>query len=154
VVCIILSIASVFSCSFLCNLGLISFSHEEQPSISISTSHSHEHKGKHQPLGHQEKGHSHSHKSNHHHHNSQKEEGCCNDLTQQFYSSLVSTTGVQLSIIHAELYKLISTLTFVDLTEINLKAYLLVSSRFEHMPNGPPGYAGHRIRVLFCSFLI
>lgn len=149
-ICIVMSIAAVISCNFLCNVGLISFS--RQSPIEASTGHGHEQSQGHHTLGHQN-AHSH-HEAAEHHHESPNEEGCCDDLTQRFYSSLVNAADVQVRLIHAEVYKLIGTITFMDLNEIHVKRYLLLASKFEHRPNGPPEYSGHRIRVLFCSLLI
>lgn len=149
-ICIVASIAAVISCNFLCNVGLISFS--RQSPIEVITGHGHEHSHGHHTSGHQDTN-SH-HQAAEHHHESPNEEGCCDDLTQRFYSSLINATDAQVSLIHAEVYKLIGTITFIDLNEINLKGYLLFTSKFEYRPNGPPGYADHRIHILVCSFLI
>lgn len=151
-ICIVVAIASVVSCDLLCSLGLISFA--KQSPITISTGHSHEHINDHHSSGKKSHQHSHDHEVVEHRHDSQNEEECCDDLTQRFYSSLINSTGSQLNLIHDEFHKLISTLTFFDLNEINPSVNLASTSKFDHKPNGPPGYSGFSIRVLFCSFLI
>ncbi len=153
-ICIILSFALVLGCDFLCDLGIVSFQAPQPSLVAESSVHSHQHGDEHPTSTHRD-----NHKapdlgSAEHHHESSNEEGCCNDLTQQFYSSLVNTAGTQVGLIQLEVYKLISILTFVDLNQISLKRNLLVLSKFEHPPNGPPGITGHGIRVLFCSILI
>ncbi len=153
-ICITLSIALVLGCDLLCDLGLISFQLPQPSLVSESTIHSHDHEDEHHSSGNRDNQQSYDQESVKHHHESTNEEGCCGDLTQRFYSSLINAAGTQVSLVHAAVYKLITTITFVDLNESYLKEYLLFTSKFDHRPNGPPGYTGHRIRVLFCSFLI
>jgi hypothetical protein len=153
-ICVILSIALVMGCDFLCDLGVISFQLPQPSLVSESAVHSHEHGEGHPSTSHQDNPTSHDHASAEHRHESPNEKGCCDDYTQQFYSSLVSTSGTQVNIVQAEFYKLISTLTFIDRFEISLTGTLPFNSKFDHRPNGPPGYTGHSIRILFCSFLI
>jgi hypothetical protein len=154
-ICVILSIALVLGCDFLCDLGIVSFQLPQPPLVSESSSHNHEREDEHPSSGHQDNHKSHDHGSAEHHHESPNEEGCCDDFTRQFYSSLVSTSGTQVSVVHSAFYRLISTLTFVERIENNsITGTLPSNSKFEHRPNGPPGYSGHNIRVLFCSYLI
>ena len=153
-ICIILSIVLVFTCDFLCDLGVISFQSSESLPISETVDHHHEHGDKHSSAGHHDHHKSDEHKSAEHHHESPDKGGCCDDYTRQFYSSLVSTSGTYVSVVHSEFYKLISTLTFVDLINITLHGTLPCNSKFEHRPNGPPGISGRIIRVFINSFLI
>ncbi len=152
--CVILSITLVLGCDLLCDLGVISFELPQPALISESAGHSHEHEEEHPSTGHHDNHKPHDHGYAEHHHESPNEEGCCDDFTQQFYSSLVSTSGTQVSVVHAEFYKLISTLTFSDRVEISLTGTLPFNSKFEHRPNGPPGTSGQLIRVFINSFLI
>lgn len=151
-VCVILSIASVFGCDFLCDLGVVSFQLPQPSIISEASGHSHQHEGDHHSSGprHNQQ----SQESVNHHHESTNEESCCDDLTQRFYSSLVDAAGAHVIIIHAAVYKLINTFTYVDLNEINTDGKLTFNSKFEHPPNGPPGTSGQAIRVFINSFLI
>lgn len=152
---VILSIALVFGSDFLCDLGVVSFSVPHPSPASIS-GHSHEDMDDNHSSNHQDrKTDGHDHGDAEHSHESTDEEGCCDDLTQQFYSSLASTSGAQNSfLVHSEVHKLISILAFSDLIEVSATGYILLRSKFEHKPNGPPGSAGQNIRVLYCSFLI
>jgi hypothetical protein len=154
---VILAIALVLGCDLLCDLGVVSFSPPQPSHHAADTGHSHK-EGHHSSDHHDSKAHSHPphdlDTAKHDHDSTNKDGGCCDDLTQQFYSSLVSTASGQVSIVHAEAYKLISTLMFVDVSKISLTGNLPFTSIFEHPPNGPPPQTGRTIRVLFCSFLI
>jgi hypothetical protein len=151
--CVILSIALVLGCDFLCDLGVVSFQLPRPSLVSESTGHHHKdqnHSSSHHH-GSKDSHPSHDHgTAKHHHESTNEDEGCCDGLTRQFYSSLVSTTGALVSIVHKEAYKLISTLMFVDMNEISLTGNLPFTFIFEH----PPEHAGRAMRVLFCSFLI
>ena len=149
-ICIAFSVLAVIGCDLFCNLGLISFSFPRPQTVVVLSSHTHGDGDHH----HGREGH---HSRDQHassNHKSSEDKGCCNDRTQQFYSSLVNATNAQISFVHAEVFKLISTLIQCDLIEHNLLSTLSFSSKFAHKPNGPPGITGHVIRVLFCSFII
>jgi hypothetical protein len=155
-ICVILSIALVFGCDLLCDLGLVSISAPHPSPITVSSGHSHEDMDDdHSSNHHDSKKDSHDHGDAEHSHESTDEEGCCDDLTQQFYSSLVSTSGTQNTfLVHSEVHKLISILAVSDLIESSVEGNIPLRSKFEHKPNGPPGSTGQNIRVLYCSFLI
>jgi hypothetical protein len=145
----------VFGCDFLCDLGLISISAPHPVAVAISSGHSHEDTDDHHSSNHKDIKEDHDHGDAEHSHESTDEEGCCDDLTQQFYSSLVSTSGAQHTfLVQYEVHKLISILAFSDLIEFNVKGNIPLRSKFEHKPNGPPGFSGQNIRLLYCSFLI
>lgn len=156
VICIVLSIALVFGCDFLCDLGVVSFSVPHPSPVAVSSGHSHEDMDdEHSSNHHDSKKDAHDHGDAEHSHESTDEEGCCDDLTQQFYSSLVSTSGAQNTfLVHSGVHKLINILAFGDLIEFGVKGNIPLRSKFEHKPNGPPGIVGQNIRVLYCSFLI
>ena len=151
-----LSISLIFGCGLLCDLGIISFPAPQPSVISESSEHSHQRGDEHHSSGHQDDGKDepHKHGSTEYHHDSPKEEGCCSDLTQQFYSTLVSSASAPIKVIHAEVYKLVSILTFGNLIEIKPKRDLSFRSKCEYRPHGPPGYTRNSTRVLFCSLLI
>lgn len=156
--CVIVSFALVFGCDLLCGLGIISFS-SPAPAVVTTTSHNHSHEneqGHHGGLvtaGHDHN--SHSHTGDKHSHDKEAKD-CCDDITQQFYSSLVSSSGASLgSLIHAEAFKLLSTFTFPDILRVESFKGLQVVSTYDYHSNGPPGgKVGQRICILFCTFLI
>ncbi len=156
--CVIVSFALVFGCDLLCDLGIISFS-PTPPTVVTTTSHNHSHEseqghhGSSATAGHNQN--SHSHTDDKHDHGNEAED-CCDDITQQFYSSLVSSSGATLgSLIHAEAFKLISTFTLPDIFKGKSFKGLQVVSTYDHHSNGPPdGKVGQRICILFCTFLI
>lgn len=156
--CVIVSFALVFGCDLLCDLGIISFS-ANTPTVVTTTSHNHSnqnvpgHHGGSATAGHDHN--SHSHTGDKHDHGNEAED-CCDDITQQFYSSLVSSSGASLgSLIQAEAFKLISTFTLHDIFKVESFKGLQVVSTYDHHSNGPPGgKVGQRICILFCTFLI
>lgn len=156
--CVIVSFALVFGCDLLCDLGIISFS-PNTPTVVTTTSHNHSnqnvpgHHGGSATAGHDHN--SHSHTGDKHDHGNEAED-CCDDITQQFYSSLVSSSGASLgSLIHAEAFKLIGTFTLPDIFKVESFKGLHVVSTYDHHSNGPPGgKVGQRICILFCTFLI
>lgn len=151
--CVIVSFALVFGCDLLCDLGIISFS-STTPTVVTTISHNHENE-----QGHHESsatGHDHnSHSKGDKHHGSEAED-CCDDITQQFYSSLVSSSGTApASLIHAEGFKVISALALTDIFKVEFFKGLQVVSTYDHRSNGPPGgKVGQHIIILFCTFLI
>jgi len=154
-ICVIVSFALVFGCDLLCDLGIISFS-ATTPTVVTTTSHNHENAQGHH--GSSATGHDHnslSHTGDKHDHSNEAED-CCDDITQQFYSSLVSSSGASLgSLIHAEAFKLIGTFTLPDIFRVESFKGLHVVSTYDHHSNGPPGgKVGQHIIILFCTFLI
>ncbi len=156
--CVIASFALVFGCDLLCDLGIISFS-SSTPTVVTYASHNHSHEneqgyhGSSASAGHDHN--SHSHTGDKHDHGN-KAEDCCDDITQQFYSSLVSSSGASLgSLIHAEAFKLISACTLSGIFKVESFKGLQVVSTYDHHSNGPPGgKVGQHIIILFCTFLI
>ncbi len=151
-ICGILAFAIVISCDLFCDLGLISFSFP-QPAV-ISTGHDHEdhHAGHDQSRQHNHVGHDHDPMANHHDQSSD-EEGCCDDLTQRFYSSLTNSPANSTTLVHAQLFKVLSAL-FFEHASVVLNAIDLSHTKFQHLPNGPPGISGQVLRVLISSFQI
>jgi len=153
--CVIVSFALVFGCDLLCDLGIISFS-STTPTVVTTISQNHENEqGHHESSATGHDHNSHSHSGDKHDHGNEAED-CCDDITQQFYSSLVSSSGASLgSLIHAEAFKLISTFTLTGIFKVESFKGLQVVSKFDHSSNGPPGgKVGPRICILFCTFLI
>lgn len=156
--CVIVSFALVFGCDLLCDLGIISFS-SATPAVATTTSHDHRyenepgHQGSSAPAGHDHNSHSHTGDKNDH---GNEAENCCDDITRQFYSSLVSSSGASVGLlIHAEAFKLISTFTLPDIFKVESFKGLQVVSTCDPHSNGPPeGKVGQRISILFCTFLI
>lgn len=149
-ICGILALAIVISCNLFCDLGLISFS---RPAVS-STSHDHNdlHAGGHHQGSEHNHGHDHDAKANHHDQSSDKE-GCCDDLTQRFYSSLTSSPTNNTTLVHVQLFKVLSML-FPEHSPVVFSAADLSHTEFYHLPNGPPGINGQVLRVLISSFQI
>ncbi|QLH32215.1 MAG: hypothetical protein HWD62_07040 [Cyclobacteriaceae bacterium] len=153
--CVIVSFALVFGCDLLCDLGIISFS-STTPTVVTTISHNHENEqGHHESSATGHDHNSHSHSGDKHDHGNEAED-CCDDITQQFYSSLVSSSGASLgSLIHAEAFKLISTFTLTGIFKVESFKGLQVVSTYDHHSNGPPGgRIRQRICILFCTFLI
>lgn len=156
--CVIVSIALVFGCDLLCDLGIISFS-AATPTVVTTTSHNHGHEneqghhGSSATAGHNQNPHTHT--DDKHDHGNEAED-CCDDITQQFYSSLVSSSGASLgSLIQAEAFKLISAFTLPGIFKVESFKGLQVVSTYDHHSNAPPDRkVGHRICILFCTFLI
>lgn len=153
--CVIVSIALVVGCDLLCDLGIISFS-SSTSTVVTTTSHNHENEQGHNKssaTGHDHN--SHNHTGDKHDHGNAAED-CCDDFTQQFYSSLVSSSGASLgSLIHAEAFKLISAFTPSGIFKVEFFKGLQVVSTYDHHSNGPPGgRIRQRICILFCTFLI
>lgn len=151
-ICGLLAFAIVIGCDIFCDLGLISFS-IPQPAV-ISTSHDHDdhHTGSHHQGSQHNHGHDHDPIANHHDQSS-GEEGCCDDFTQRFYSSLTSNSINSLALIHAQSFKVLSSLEF-EHAPVVLNAIDLSHTEFQHLPNGPPGINGQVLRVLINSFQI
>ena len=153
-VCVVLSFALVMGCDLFCDLGLISFSFPR--TVAVSVSHNHE-EGRHDSGHRHDKQHSHSA----HDHNStadnqaesSEEEGCCDDLTQRFYSSLTSNTAINTALVPVQAFNVLAALSHEHVPAVLLPINF-VNTKFEHLPNGPPGTSGQVIRVFISSFLI
>lgn len=156
---VILFIASVLSCDFLCDVGLISFQGASSSHEPKSVAHSHSDK-KHANHHHQNEADDHSsHKHDtekHNHNTTDKDGGCCDDLTQAFYSTLANTPSTLNSLDHSLSPRLIKIVTLPGLLNENLFNGLIVSSPNNNHANGPPGllHTGHYLRILLCTFLI
>lgn len=157
-ICVIVSFATVFGCDLLCALGVVSFSSSIPAAVSTA-SHSHSHEGDHDHHGKataaSQDQNSHGHRSDKHNHDNEAE-NCCDNITQQFYSSLVTNSRGSLgSLIHAEAYRLIYTLTLLEVSKVESSKGLQVASSFDHYSNGPPGRkAGQHICILLSTFQI
>ena len=156
------SFAFVFGCDLLCNFGIISFSAPAHTVVTIAypndaldgehAHHTHAHHTSSSTASHDHN----SHKPTGDTHEPGDQEDCCDDITQQFYSSLVSSSGASLaSLIHAEAFKVISAFIKPDIFSVESIRGLHKVSTDDHHSNGPPGgKVGHHICILFCTFLI
>lgn len=140
--CGIMVFAIVVGCDLFCDLGLISFSLPQRVVISAGHSHDDNHNGDHD----------HGAKADH---NSQStdEENCCDDLTQRLYASLTNNTTSNTTPVYVQLFKVLSTLLF-EYAPVVLNPINLSHTKFQHLPNGPPGINGQVLRVLIRSFQI
>ncbi|MBL7857238.1 MAG: hypothetical protein JNM57_06080 [Cyclobacteriaceae bacterium] len=155
--CVIVSFALVFGCDLLCDLGIISFA-PATPTVVAANSHNHNHSHENEQGNHGSSATGHDHNLHNHagdRHGNEAED-CCDDITQQFYSSLVSSSGGSFgSLIHAEAFKVICTFTLPNILKIESFKRLQVVSTYDHNSNGPPGgKVGQHIIILFCTFLI
>lgn len=156
---VILSIASVLGCDFLCDVGLISFQTVSSSNEPKSVAHSHSDK-KHSNHHHQNKAESHpshDHGAGKHDHNAtDKDGGCCDDLAQAFYSTLANAPSTLNGLDHSLSFRLIKIVTLPGLLTENLFNGLIVSSPNNNHANGPPEllHTGHYLRILLCTFLI
>lgn len=156
---VILSMVSVLSCDFLCDVGLISFQTVRPSRISKSTAHSHSDK-KHTNHHHQNKAESHpshDHGTGKHDHNAtDKDGGCCDDLTRAFYSTLANAPSTLNSLGHSLELRLIKIFMLPCVLNENLLDNLTRFSPNNNHANGPPGllHTGQYLRILLCTFLI
>lgn len=154
---VMVSFALVFGCDFLCDLEIISFSNNTLTVVTtVSRHHSHENEqGHHEnPATSAHHHNSHNHTGDKHDHDNKGDE-CCDDITQQFYSSLVSFSGASKgSLIHAEAFKVISAFALPDIFKLKSFKGLQVASPCHYHANGPPGKGKQYIYILFCIFLI
>ena len=156
---VILSIASVLGCDFLCDVGLISFQAVSSSHELKSVTHTHsgkEHSSHHHPNEADDHS-SHNHDTGKHNHSTtDKDGGCCDDLTQAFYSTLANAPSTLNSLDHSLSPRLIKIVTLPYLLTGNLFNGLIVSSPNNNHANGPPEllHTGHYLRILLCTFLI
>lgn len=154
-ICGILSLAIVLGCDLFCDLGLISFSFPKPTVVSVS--HSHE-EGDHSSGHHDDlelSHHDHDNSANADHSKSSDEEGCCDDLTQRFYSSLIKTSANNPVLVSLGVSRFLSPLFLGNVIENStLAPFNLIDSKFQHLPNSPPGISGQARRVFISSFLI
>lgn len=150
--CVIVSFVLVYGCDILCDLGVISFSLPNATVVSTTspqhaTSHDHSGSGNHDHK-------THDHSTKHDHDAQQGSDECCDDLTQQFYSSLVNSPG-NATLLLAEGFKLICIVTLPDISNLGAFKDLIVDFSYDNPSNGPPGLIqGQHLRILFCTFLI
>lgn len=152
---VIISFALVFACDLLCDMGHISFAPTIPTVLSANSHNHHRHENEQDPHGSSTTA-GHDHNSHSHEGDKRKRGACCNDITQQFYSSLVSSSGASLgSLIHAEAFKVINAFILPDILRVGSFKGLQVISTYAHYSNGPPGgKVGQHIIILFCTFLI
>lgn len=142
----VLSFATVYGCDLFCDLGIISFSFTQHP-LSEQHDHGDHHAAKH---GH---GHAIAEDQPATPQDESSESGCCDDLTNRFYSSLANQTGDHVATVSPHVFKVILTLNRHD--EVFTQDFSsLIVTRFDHPPNGPPAIPGRYLRVLINSFLI
>lgn len=154
----------VVGCSVLCDLALIPFS--SSPSFfsashhqDAHSAHNASHQGKHQDDhgGHDHNSHGHGDHghaaTNDHNDQSSNEGGCCEDLTQRFYSSLTESPTGTMQMNHVQAFNVLATL-FLERAPVALKPVEPIHIEFQHLANGPPGSNGQRLRILFSSFQI
>lgn len=156
---VIVSIALVLGCDFLCDVGLISFqavssSRELKP---VTHSHSGKRHANHHHQNEADDHSSHKHDTDKHDHNTtDKDGGCCDDLTQAFYSTLANAPSTLNSLDHSLSFRLIKIVTLPGLLTENLFNGLIISAPNSNHANGPPEllHTGHYLRILLCTFLI
>lgn len=156
--------AIVVGCGVLCDLALIPFS-SSQSVVQASrqhdahSAHNASHQGKHHADhgDHDHKNHDHGDHghaaTNDHNDQSSNERGCCEDLTQRFYSSLTESPTATIQINHVQAFKVLATL-FLERASVALKPVDPIHIEFRHLANGPPGRNGQHLRILFSSFQI
>ena len=125
----------------LCDLDYINYKfHAEEPNIQVTTndsSHgaSHEHSNPHDH-------------STSHDHDDNNEDGCCEDMSSQLLSSLMSSQKQDISLgANYFLSKIIITSELVNLVRASSNPYF-------HEFDDPPPLSGHHIRIYHQSFLI
>ncbi|CAN5430873.1 hypothetical protein BH09BAC3_BH09BAC3_06980 [soil metagenome] len=154
-ICGILSLAIVLGCDLFCDLGLISFSFPKPATVSAAHSHAEDDhsSGHHDDV--EPNHHDHDNSANADHSKSTDEEGCCDDLTQRFYTSLIKTSANNPVLVSQGVTRLLSPLFLGNVMETStLAPFNLVNAKFEHLPNSPPCISGQVKRVFISSFLI
>lgn len=147
-ICIVLSILIVLSCDFFCRVGIISFS-EFRSRVEVAPHHHGDNHDSHHH-GKQTAGHIHKHKSKNPESSSK---GCCDDRTQQFYSSLGNPSIAHTDLVRVNDFHQIFVFTQNIIVNSYFQKRLLFSSKYDHQPTGPP-VSGNIIRVFVSSFLI
>jgi hypothetical protein len=151
------SFALVFGCDLLCDLGVVSFSRPAPAIVSNSPSHNHNHENGSDHHGSSAaSGNDHHSQSHKHGNDSNTADECCDDLTRQFYSTLVSSSGASTgSLIHASAFRLISALSLPDVFKVESFNSLRVASAYDHHSNAPPGgKVGRGLCIILSTFLI
>lgn len=151
--CVILSFVLIYGCDILCDLGVISFNLPEAAVVSTS-SHHHEVGDDHSRIG------NHGHKTlddgvKHDHNPKQSKDGCCDDLTQRFYSTLVNAPSNAIgALLHAEALKFIGVFVLIESNQPYTACHFLASRSFDHKPKGPPGYITRYYQIFLCTYII
>lgn len=150
--CVIVSISVVYRCGGLCDLGIITFSRRSNVDVAESKTLKMMNERQDHKSNHAHKTHCHDAE---HEKPSHGREDCCEDLTQQFYSSLVNTTVSDFALLHREGFRLLHKSPFRDVWRVGSLDCPVLSSAYSSQANSPPGLrAANALLILFSTFVI